>query len=244
MKRATIKKFRENDYATAEALNTICSNLIFAGPEYKKILVTSCTAGEGKSYMTMQMMRNLTGRGLRVLVIDADLRRSMLTSTYGIAMEGDNYGLAHYLAGYCVLDEAIYETNVGDACIMPAGRTVANPIPLVTSQRFHDMLDELADQFDYVIVDTPPVGLVVDAAEIARFCHGTLFVVRYNKTPRRDLQQAKQQIQRSGCPILGCIINQVDFSSVSSKNYYNKSHYDAYTSNYTVRKNKSPDRLK
>ena len=232
MNRARITKLRENDYASTEALNQICSNLIFAGAEYKKVLLTSCTASEGKSYMCIQIMQNLAKRGRSIVVVDADLRRSQMVKSYGVELDGEKRGLVHYLAGYCPPEEIIYQTNIQNAYIVPVGRDVVNPIPLLTGKRFSSLLDALAEQFDYVIVDAPPVGLVVDAAEIARFCDGALFVVSYNHTRKRDLVEARNQINRSGCPIIGCIINQVTFESLSAKKYYNRSYYSHYTNGY------------
>ncbi|MBQ9474808.1 MAG: hypothetical protein IJU69_00940, partial [Bacteroidales bacterium] len=78
MNQARITKLRENDYASTEALNQICSNLIFAGTEYKKVLLTSCVAGEGKSYMAIQLMQNLAKRGRSVVIVDCDMRRSQM----------------------------------------------------------------------------------------------------------------------------------------------------------------------
>lgn len=235
MNQARITKLRENDYASTEALNQICSNLIFAGSQYKKILLTSCVASEGKSYMSMQIMQNLAKRGRSVVVIDADLRRSQLVKTYGIELDGEKNGLVHYLAGYCNADEIVYETSVKGAYLIPVGRDVVNPIPLLTSKRFSSLLDALAERFDYVLVDAPPVGLVVDAAEIATFCDGAVFVISYNRTRRRELAEAKAQMMRSGCPIIGCIINQVTFESLSAKKYYNRSYYSHYSNGYYSR---------
>ena len=232
MIQARFTKLRENDYASTEALNQICSNLIFAGTEYKKVLLTSCTASEGKSYMTIQIMQNLAKRGRRIVVVDADLRRSQMVKTFGIELDGEKHGLVHYLAGYCPADEIIYQTNIPNACVIPVGRDVVNPIPLLTGKRFTNLLDALAEQFDYVIVDAPPVGLVVDAAEMARFCDGVVFVVRYNRTRRRELLEARNQMVRSGCPIIGCVVNQVTFESLSAKKYYNRSYYSHYSNGY------------
>ena len=223
MNQARITKLRENDYASTEALNQICSNLIFAGSQYKKILLTSCIASEGKSYMSMQIMQNLAKRGRSIVVIDADLRRSQLVKSYGIELDGEKNGLVHYLAGYCNADEIVYETSVKGAYLIPVGRDVVNPIPLLTSKRFSSLLD------------APPVGLVVDAAEIATFCDGAVFVVSYNRTRRRELAEAKAQMMRSGCPIIGCIINQVTFESLSAKKYYNRSYYSHYSNGYYSR---------
>ena len=238
MKKAIIHRVDTQDYTGAEALNTICSNLSFAGKNLKKIVFTSCTAHEGKSYMTMQIMQNLARRGKRVVLVDTDLRMSVLVSRYDIEMVGEYTGLAHYLAGYCGMDDIVYETNIYNAYIVPEGRDVANPIPLLNSPDFVDLLDHLAAQFDVVLVDAPPIGLVIDAAEIGRYCDGAVFVCEYNSARRRELAIAKHQMEASGCRLLGCIINKVTFDTISSKKYYNRTYYSHYNSEYYRRDDK------
>ncbi len=235
MKKAVIRCLADLDYSGAEALNTICSNLSFAGRDLKKIVMTSCTADDGKSFMAMHTMRNLAKRGRRVVLVDADLRRSYLVRKYDIETDDEWRGLAHYLAGYCGIDDVLYETDLDGACIVPAGRDVTNPVPLLDTPYFATLLDQLVEQFDTVLVDAPPVGLVIDAAEIARSCDGVVFVVEYNKTRRRELMDAKHQMKQAGCPILGCVINKVSFDSLSAKKYYNKSYYSHYNSEYYLK---------
>lgn len=232
MKQLMIRKMENLDYAGTESLNTICSNLSFAGKNLKKIIVTSCTEHEGKSYLTLQIMQNLARRGKRVVLVDMDLRRSMLISRYNMESEGEMMGIAHYLAGYCGIEDALYETNIYNGYIMPEGRDVSNPIPLINSQDFVDLLNYLSENFDVVLIDAPPVGLVIDAAEIARLCDGAVFVCEYNRTRRRELNAAKHQIEQAGCRVLGAIINKVAFDTLSSKKYYNRSYYSRYSSNY------------
>ena len=238
MKRATITNLEEMDYSGVEALNTICSNLIFSGRDLKKIVMTSCAAGEGKSFLTMHIAQNMAQRGNKVVLVDADLRRSFLIKRYGMETTGEWRGLAHYLAGYNDLDDVIYATDIENLYIIPTGRDVANPVQLLDSEHFGDMLDALAGSFDYVIVDAPPVGLVIDAAEIAKVCDGTVIVIEYNKTRRHDIIEAQKQITQAGCPVLGCIINKVTFDSLSARQYYNRSYYSHYNNEYYRRDNK------
>lgn len=219
------------DYGGQEALNAICSNLSFAGRDLKKIVLTSSTAGEGKSTMAARIAVNMAGRGKNVLLIDLDLRRSYMVQRLGLQLQvpGSMTGVVHYLAGYCSLEDACYNTNIPGLYLMPAGRDVANPIPLIDSPDFQRMLDSLANEFDLLIVDAPPVGVVVDAAEIAKSCDGVLFIVEYGKRRRRELQEAVRQIEQSECPILGCVIDKVTVKTLSEKQYY-RSHY--YGNNY------------
>ena len=236
MRKASITNLPEMDYSGTEALNTICSNLIFAGRDLKKIVATSCVSGEGKSYLTMHIAQNLAQRGNRVILVDADMRRSLTVRHYGIETTGDWHGLAHFLAGYDELDDVIYSTNYENLYFIPTGRDVANPVQLLDSEHFSEMLDALSDHFTYVIIDAPPVGLVIDAAEIAKACDGAVFIIEYNKTRRRDIIEAHKQITNAGCPVLGCVINKVTFDSLSAKKYYNRSYYSHYNNEYYYRR--------
>lgn len=234
MNKLELTRFPELDYACKEAINTLCTNLTFSGSDTKKIMLTSCQAHEGKSFLTLCVSRNLAQLGYRVVLVDADLRRSQIASRYGMKLlEGDGKGTSHYLAGKADLDSVIYETDVPGAYMIPVGYEVSNSLALLNSPRFAAMLDELLTKFDYVLVDAPPVGVIIDAAEIAKFCDGTVLVVKYNNVSRRELHDVKAQIDRSGCKILGVVINEVEFESLSSKKYYNKHYYTHYDTEYT-----------
>ena len=210
MKQLKITKFPALDYAGNEAFNTLSTNLSFAGASVKKIMITSCHAAEGKSYLAMNLMRTLAQRGIKVALVDADLRRSMVNSDYGLKYEdgrSDGKGLSHFLAGMVGMDEVIYQTN----------------------SHFAELLDMLARMADYVIVDAPPVGVVIDAAEIAKACDGTLIAVNYNDVSRQELLDVKQQIEQTGCPILGTVLNQVDYDNYMGRKYYKSySKYGKY----------------
>ena len=232
MKKVTIRQSMTLDYAGEEALNTICTNLAFSGRNLRKIVFTSNLQSEGKSWMAMHVLANLAQRGRKVVLVDADMRRSFLMQRYRMETEGEVFGLAHYLTGQCELEDAIYETNLDGACLIPAGRDVTNPVSLVDTPFFKQMLDTLSEKFDMVIVDTPPIGMVIDAAEIAASCDGTVLVLDYNKTRIREIRECKRQMEQSGTPVLGCIINKVSFASLSAKKYYNKSYYSHYRSGY------------
>lgn len=232
MKKVTIRQSMTLDYAGEEALNTICTNLAFSGRNLRKIVFTSNLQSEGKSWMAMHVLANLAQRGRKVVLVDADMRRSFLMQRYKMEANGEIFGLAHYLTGQCELEDAIYETNLNGACLIPAGRDVTNPVSLVDTPFFKQMLETLSEQFDMVLVDTPPIGMVIDAAEIAASCDGTVLVLDYNKTRIREIRECKRQMEQSGTPVLGCIINKVSFASLSAKKYYNKSYYSHYRSGY------------
>lgn len=233
MNKLVFLKFKELSYAVSEALNTLCTNLTFMGNSKKVIAVTSCTAHEGKSYVTMNMMRTLAQLGHKVLLIDADLRRSMISVKYGVKIEkGNGEGLSHYLAEMCSLDEVTYETDIPGAYMIPVGHEVSNSLALLSTPRLEQMMKKLREEYEYILVDVPPVGAIIDAAEIAKHCDGTFFVVKYNAIGRKELQEAKRQMERAGSTILGAVLNNVELDSLSSKKYYNKTYYTHYDTEY------------
>ena len=102
-------------------------------------MITSCHAAEGKSYLSMNLMRTLAQRGIKVALVDADLRRSLVNSDYGLKYEdgrSDGKGLSHFLAGMVGMDEVIYQTDIPNAIMVPVGRDVPNPLALLTNSHF------------------------------------------------------------------------------------------------------------
>lgn len=112
--------------------------------------------------------------------------------------------------------------------------------PLLTSARFASLMKDLGRRYNFVLVDAPPVGLIVDAAMIANVCDGTLFTVTNERISRRELKSAIRQIQNSGCTVLGIILNKVVMETHKSRKYYYKSYYSHYSSEEYVSKDKKP----
>lgn len=236
MKRLSIGRFPPLSYACGEAMNTLCTNLSFSGENIRKIMITSCHASEGKSYLSMNVMRMMAQLGKTVVLVDADLRRSMIVSRYGLQFSdpGEMYGLVHYLAGKANEDDVIYQTDIMGAYMIPVGREVSNPLPLLNSPRFERLLNDLAQRADYVIVDAPPVGTVIDGAQIAKSCDGTLIAVSYNAVHRQELIAVKEQLEQTGRPILGTVLNMVEYDHYLNRKYYYKSYYSGYEYNEGV----------
>ena len=224
-----VTRFESLAYQANEALNTLCTNLFFTGGDIKKIMVTSCHPQEGKSFVAMNLMRSLAGLGMKVVLVDADIRASAIQGVYGVQIttaDGQAYpGLTRYLAGRCQADDIIGKTDIANAWMILSGRNVTNSLPLLSSPRLKNLLDALAKQFDVVLVDAPPVGTIIDAAKIAGACDGTLFVVQSGGTSHQELSAAIQQIEKTGCPILGSVLNKFDERQYGDKYYYHKSYY-------------------
>ena len=229
MKTVQITNFPELTYAGTEAINTLCTNLTFSGDSIKRIMVTSCHASEGKTMISMNIMRTMARLGKKVILVDGDLRRSVINQQYGLQLQSaDSLGLSHYLAGMAREEDVIYTTDIQGASIVPVVKTVTSSLSLLNSDKLKTLLDLLTQYYDYVIVDAPPIGTLIDAAQIARFCDGTLLVINYNTVRKKELADAQHQLEQTGCPILGTVINQAELDSYLNRKYYYKSYYNSH----------------
>lgn len=238
----TIHRLGELEYQAVEAINTLTTNLSFVGGDVKKILITSCQPQEGKSFVSINLMRAMANLGLRVVLVDADIRASALAGTYGIEVkmpDEEKYkGLTGYLFGRCEIDDILAQTNIPGAHMILSGRTVTNSLPLFNTDRLGKLLDKLASHYDVVLVDAPPVGTIIDAAKISTLCDGTLFVVQAGADSVTELKEASYQIEKSGKPILGYVMNKFDEKKHGGRYFSRKSNYYQYG-----KQKKSPKRF-
>ena len=168
----------------------------------------------------------------------SELEAAVLRDETVIRLEGGaSTGLAQFLAGYCTLEEAVYATNIKGGYLIPAGKEIANPMPLLDSPEFAQLMDHLSQAFDVVLLDAPPIGMVVDGAVVAKNCDGVVLVIEHAKRRKGEVLDAVKQIRQSGCPVVGCIINRVSVRTRSERSYYRNhyysySHYSAYGNGY------------
>lgn len=221
MKRVVMTDPRKQDYFYEEAIKTLRTNIQFTGVETKTILVTSCYPNEGKSDVIMQLARETGKMGKKVLLLDADIRKSNFTVRYQV--EGKADGLSQYLSGQKTLQEVLYATSFPGVDIIFAGPVAPDPSELLSQNLFAELIAELRDRYDYVLIDTPPVGNLIDAAIAAKYCDGAILVIESGLVGRKLAARAKEQIEMSGCRLLGAVLNKVD---VRQNKYYGK--YSGY----------------
>lgn len=220
---AEITRMGELDYHASEAINTLCTNLSFVGGDVKKIMITSCHPQEGKSFVSMHLLRALSSLGLRTVLVDADIRASGLKGTYGIEIsidQGRYRGLSGYLAGKCEKEEILIQTDMSNAYMILAGKTVSKSFALINKPRMKELLEQLTDEFDIMLVDSPPIGVIIDAAKLAAWCDTTLFVVKCGEVSGEELRSAVLQIQKAGCDMVGYVMNKADH--IHNKKYYGR----------------------
>ena len=222
-----------------ESINQLRVNLGFCGDRIKTVMITSSVPDEGKSFITIHLWRMLAELGSRVLLIDCDLRRSEMRTKYGISSEAEKItGIAHYLAGKVELQDAMYATNIPNGFFMPLTASVANPTILLENPRFGQMIETCAKQFDYILIDTPPLESVADALCIARHTDGVILTVRSGRTSRKLVMDAMDKLKRAGKPVLGLVLNRVDMNQ-KGNSYYRRYYYGYYNKVYGHEKGQS-----
>ena len=220
MDKIAISRFVTREFQTAEALKTLRTNLMFSGPDVKAVALTSFSATEGKSSISFQLAASLAAAGKRVLLVDADLRKSVMASR--MRVRGKVEGLSHFLSGMANANEVIHETDVPNFYLMFAGARVPNAAELLGHASFGKLVNALKETFDYVIVDAAPIGQVIDCAIMAPALDGVLLVIDTTQNSYKLERRIKQQMEKSGAKILGVILNRVDFADKHS--YYGKAY--------------------
>lgn len=232
MEKITFEVLKELDFKTNEAYKTLRTNISFCGDDVQAIAFTSSVPNEGKSMVSFQCARALAEDSKKVLYIDADIRKSVLIARYGADHEVS--GLTHFLTGKKHLDDVICQTNIKNMDVIFSGQVAPNPSELLGKERFASMIDRAKNEYgyDYIIIDCPPLGSVIDAAVVARVCDGTIIVIESDNLSYRITQKVKDQLDKSGCRILGAVLNKVE---MEGKGYYGKyygSYYGKYYGNY------------
>ena len=224
--------FPDLPYAVEEAMNRLRINIKFCGKNTRKILLTSCMPNEGKSTVSTYLWKMLAEAGFPTVLVDVDLRKSVLMKRLQTDAEKETKGLNHYLSGLAEYDEVVYKTNIDNAYIVPCTQLLENPSPLLEDVRFRELLDKLAAEYRFVIVDTPPLGSVSDGALIASMCDGAVLVIRAGETPKAMIRQSLHEIEQSGCKLLGTVLNRAEGAGRGYGKYGKYGKYGNYGYGY------------
>lgn len=211
--------YRDPSAAASEAFRVLRTNLQFLGLDkpLKSILVTSATPGEGKTTTIVNLAVTFAQTGARVCLVDADLRRPTVAKVLGI----DNWtGLTTALIGQEGLDACLHETSVPDLVVLPSGPIPPNPAELLGSGRMSQLLADLEERFDMVLVDSPPVMAVTDAAVLAPKVGGALLVVRSGVVARTQVSRAKEALEAVKAKLLGVVLGAVSQEGRDGYYYY------------------------
>jgi capsular exopolysaccharide family len=236
MEKITIAKARKLSNMSEESYKELRTNLQFCGKDIKVIGLTSCIPNEGKTSIALNLSMQLAEADKKVLFIDADMRKSVTVGRYRIM--GASFGLSHFLSGAKELDDVLYSTNYNGLYIITAGQIPPNPSELLGDELFTETITKLRDEFDYIVIDTPPIGSVTDAAVVSQNCDGMALVIMQNHISYKYAQDVKGRLEKANARILGVILNKVQKNSGHGYyggyygRYYGK-YYGKYTKYYT-----------
>ena len=213
MNRIILNDLDELRYGRREAINSLKTNIKFAGNDIKVVAFTSCNPNEGKSTTCFDLAKAFADSGSKVLLIDADMRKTVMLQRYNIDNQGQKVGgLTHYLSGQVALENIINSTNVPNLYMMLAGPLSPNPAELMSGHLIDDLISRCRKVFDMVIIDTPPLGAVIDAAILAPKCDGTIIVLGNGRTTNSQLRNVINQLHKSNSHILGLVRTGADAS--------------------------------
>ena len=204
----------------AESYRALRTSLLLSnlGAPPKVIMVTSALPQEGKTTTSINTAVVLAQKGVRVLLIDADLRRPSIHKTLGM---GPRSGLSNVLTGSTTLEQAITRTTIlPNLFILPAGTPPPNPAELLASANMRSMLDQLSEQYDHIVVDTPPTLSVTDAVVLSPRADAVVLVIRSSQTTKQALRRARDILAQVNAKVVGVLLNAVDLSSPDYYYYY------------------------
>lgn len=212
-------------FAAKEAYNSLRTNLLYAlSPTNGKIVaVTSSNAGEGKSTVSINLALTMASANVKVLLIDADLRRPTIHKKLRI---DNSTGLSKFIVGFETMSDSLKRNVFTNLDVMTSGPIPPNPSELLGSENMRVFLQKASDYYDYIIIDTPPVNIVTDVAVMSDCISGVLLVTSYGNTTFEDVKKAKSTFDKVNAKLLGMVLAGVE----NKKSIYKKDSSSYYTS--------------
>ena len=219
MNKVELNLFASDNFLYNEAFKVLRTNFQFCGQDIKSVVITSYEENEGKTTVALYLSKALSELGKKVLLIDADMRKSVLAGRNSNFVNAP--GLSELLTGMSKTEDIIFNTQYEGMHIIFAGKYPPNPVELVSSKYFDTLLDTVGKSYDYIIIDAPPLGRVIDAAVIASKTDGSILVIDENMVKIKEAQGIVSQLKKSGSNILGVVKNRV---RRKESRYYKKSY--------------------
>ena len=209
----------------AEAYRTLRTNIQYSNidDDIKTIVVTSALPEEGKTTVIANLAISIAYTGKKVLVVDCDLRKPRLHKKFGLS---NMKGFTNVLIGDSQFKSTLhFIENMENLHVLTSGPIPPNPSELLGTKRMETLLESFRDQYDTVIIDAPPVGVVTDAAILATKVDGLIFVTAAGQTDVDTIKRSKELLENVKANILGVVLNKVD---VQSRDYYKYGYYKYY----------------
>jgi capsular exopolysaccharide synthesis family protein len=208
----------------SEAYRNIRTSILLSFSEKppKKIIITSPNPAEGKTTTVINTAIALSQTGAKVVIIDSDMRKPRIHHVFN---HGNGVGLSNFLSGSGDLESIIKKSEIPNLFYIPSGPIPPNPSELISSNLFKNMMQSLSEEFDHIILDTPPVLGFADSIILSTNVEGVILVTLSGKTPKETLQRAKEALQQVNAKILGVVINRVNIQRSDYGYYYYRYHY-------------------
>lgn len=221
----------------AEAYRTLRTNIQFSSfdKSVKTVTVTSSGPGEGKSTVASNLAVVTAQSGKKTLLIDCDQRRSRLHKVFGLS---NMVGLSNMLAGEVAFPDVVQQTEIDNLYILTAGTRPPNPSELLASEKMKSFIHTMREEFDYVIMDTPPVLIVTDAQLLADYTDGYLLVVSSGAVDRNAAAKSKELLENVNAKLLGVVLNNLEISEKGYYGYYYHYYYGTDGQKVKARKRK------
>jgi capsular exopolysaccharide synthesis family protein len=226
MNKTQIKLSGVEDFFIQEAYKVLRSNIQFCGQNMRVIAITSCHENEGKTSISLHLGKCFAELDKKVLIIDADMRKSVMVGRNSTSK--DVKGLSELLTGLAEFDECIYETQYESLNIIFAGKYPPNPVELLSTTNFNELITSMKEKYDYIIIDLPPLGAVIDAAVVAPQCDGVALVVSDDNVRISVAKEVIAQLKTSKSKIIGVIRNNTN----KKKGAYYRRGYSRYYTRY------------
>ena len=212
----------------SESFRSVRSNLEFFTSETKQkvFLVTSSIGGEGKTFCSMNLSLVFAMSGKRTILLGADLRKPKIYMDFELHNE---IGLSNFLAGRNELDEIIQPTGIDNFDIITGGPIPPNPSELLTTDNMAILIDQLKPRYDYIIIDTPPLGLVTDAFILMKFSDHNLYLVRQNFTPKDTIKNVDDMYETGKIEKISILFNDVKVQHYAYGYEYSYGYYEDHT---------------
>ena len=211
----------------AESYRTLRTNISLSQVDnpVRTLLVTSCIPREGKSTTVANLGVTFALAQQKVLIIDADLRRPILHRLFGVP---NVQGLTHTLSDTIEYDQVFTPTKIPNLWVVTSGIIPPNPSELLGSKKMKLFLERVKQQFDMILLDSPPISSLADASVLGSIVDGVLFIVKVNMANRDLIQKAKDQLETVGANIIGVVLNDVDVKRDGYYKYYYYYNYEYY----------------
>ena len=218
--------FNDTQSTFAEAVRTVRTSVLMSSLDdpHKVVVITSSVPEEGKTTLSFNLACAL-GQVKKVLLVDGDLRRPKIGKLVG--RDSKMPGLADLVAGHAQVSQCVFFDERAGIHLLPAGTVPPNPLELLSSKRFEDVITKLKEAFDIVLIDSAPLQLVSDAQVLSQFASSVIYVVKADSTPYQVAQNGLKKLRRVNAPILGVVLNQLDLEK-AEKYYGEYSGYKSY----------------